>query len=47
MVTNGKEAKNKNAVIPKNIIEIEHEGYPTLTGHVFEYNKGAGFLFLR
>ena len=31
----------------ENIIEIEHEGYPTLTGHVFEYNKGAGFLFLR
>ena len=31
----------------ENIIEIEHEGYPTLTGHVFEYNKGAGFLFIR
>ena len=31
----------------ENIIEIEHEGYPTLTGHVFEYNKGAGFLFLK
>ncbi|MFT3918520.1 ABC transporter ATP-binding protein [Cloacibacterium sp.] len=31
----------------ENVIEIEHEGYPTLTGHVFEYNKGAGFLFLK
>lgn len=28
-------------------IEIDYEGFPTLTGHVFEYNKGAGLLFLK
>lgn len=31
----------------ENTIYIEHEGFPTKTGHVFEYNNGAGFLFLK
>jgi lipopolysaccharide transport system ATP-binding protein len=28
-------------------IIIEIEGFPTKTGHVFEYDRGAGFLFLK
>jgi lipopolysaccharide transport system ATP-binding protein len=28
-------------------IQIEFEGFPTQTGHVFEYEKGSGFLFLK
>lgn len=31
----------------ENIIQIDIEGFPTQTGHTFEYDKGAGFLFLR
>jgi len=31
----------------ENSIQIEFEGFPTQTGHVFEYEKGAGFLFLK
>lgn len=28
-------------------IQLEIEGYPTKTGHVFKYDNGAGFLFIR
>ena len=31
----------------ENSIIIDFEGYPTKTGHVFEYAKGAGFIFLK
>jgi lipopolysaccharide transport system ATP-binding protein len=31
----------------ENAITIEIEGFPTKTGHVFEYDRGAGFLFLK
>jgi lipopolysaccharide transport system ATP-binding protein len=31
----------------ENSIIIEVEGFPTKTGHVFEYEKGAGFLFIK
>jgi lipopolysaccharide transport system ATP-binding protein len=31
----------------ENSIQIEFEGFPTQTGHVFEYEKGSGFLFLK
>ena len=31
----------------ENAIHIEMEGFPTLTGNVFEYDKGSGFLFLK
>ncbi len=31
----------------ENSILLDVEGFPTQTGHVFEYNKGAGFIFLK
>ena len=30
-----------------NTIYIVHEGFPTKTGHTFEYDKGAGFIFIK
>ena len=30
----------------ENYIKFEYEGYPTKTGHTFEYDKGAGFIFI-
>ncbi|MCE5332127.1 MAG: hypothetical protein LLF95_08290, partial [Bacteroidales bacterium] len=31
----------------ENTIQIDTGGFPTMTGNVFEYEKGAGFLFLK
>jgi len=31
----------------ENALQIVMEGFPTKTGNVFEYEKGAGFLFLK
>lgn len=31
----------------EDVLEIEYEGFPTKTGHVFEYSQGAGFIFLK
>lgn len=34
-------------VTMENCIQIDYEGFTTQTGHVFDYNAGAGFLFLK
>jgi ABC-type polysaccharide/polyol phosphate transport system, ATPase component len=31
----------------ENFLMLDCEGFPTKTGHVFEYNQGAGFLFIK
>jgi len=33
-------------MVVENAVLFDYEGYPTKTGHTFEYDKGAGFLFL-
>lgn len=34
-------------IVLENIINIDIEGAPTTTGHVFEYKNGAGFLYIK